>query len=541
MSREQMSYDVVIVGAGPAGLSAAIRLKQANAQLSVCVLEKAADISGHILSGAVFETRALDELLPDWSSRQAPLDIPVNHDELYFLSAAKAWRVPTWLLPKTLHNRGNYIISLGKLCRFLAEQATALGVEIYPGFAAAEILYGPQGQVTGVATGDMGVAKDGSHKANYTPGMELLAKYTVFAEGCRGSLAEQLMARFQLRQDACPQTYGLGIKEIWQVDPALHQTGKVVHTAGWPLDNQTYGGSFIYHLQDHQIAIGFVVGLDYQNPYLDPFAEMQRFKTHPAIKPLLVGGKRLAYGARALNEGGLQALPHLVFPGGLLVGCTAGFLNVAKIKGNHTAMKSAMLAADSIVKAMATGLPCEQPLHSYPAAIKASWLYQELHQVRNFRPWFRKLGLTLGTLVAGLELKLFKGKVPWTLKHHVSDRDCTQLAKKSAKMDYPKADGVISFDRSSSVYLANLHHDEDQPVHLHLKNPAKAIDESYALYDSPEQRYCPAGVYEIVDGPRLHINAANCVHCKTCDIKDPTHNIVWTVPEGGSGPNYSNM
>lgn len=541
MSREQMTYDVIIVGAGPAGLSAAIRLKQANTELSVCVLEKAAEVSGHILSGAVFETRALDELLPDWQTRQAPLEVAVKQDELYFLSARKAWRVPHWLLPKTLQNQGNYIISLGQLCRFLAEQASQLGVEIYPGFAAAEILYGTEGQVIGIITGDMGIAKEGSHKANYTQGMELHGKYTLFAEGCRGFLAEQLMDRYQLRQDACPQTYGLGIKEIWEIDPAKHQPGKVVHTAGWPLDNQTYGGSFIYHLQNNQIAVGFVIGLDYHNPHLDPFGEMQRFKTHPAIKPLFAGGKRLAYGARALNEGGLQALPNLVFPGGLLVGCAAGFLNVAKIKGSHTAMKSAMLAADTIVAAIAKGLSPTLPLSDYPEAIKASWLYQELHQVRNFRPWFRKLGLTLGTLVAGLELTLFKGKVPWTLRHSVSDRDCTRLAAQAPKIDYPKADGVISFDRASSVYLANLHHEEDQPIHLRLKDGAKAIDDSYARYASPEQRYCPAGVYEIVEGPRLQINAANCVHCKTCDIKDPTNNIVWTVPEGGSGPNYSNM
>lgn len=545
MTRDIMTYDVVIIGAGPAGLSAAIRLKQLQPDAQVCVLEKASEVGGHILSGAVFEPAALSALFPDWQERGAPLCVPVTDDELWLLSAKKAWRVPHWLLPQQLRNDGNYIISLANLCRWLAEQATDLGVEIYPGFAASAILYNDQQQVIGVRTGDMGVAKDGSPKENYAPGMDLQAKYTLFAEGCRGSLSEQIIRQFHLDRDACPQTYGLGIKEIWQVAPELHRPGKVVHTAGWPLDNKTYGGSFIYHLDHHQIAVGFVTGLDYQNPYLDPFKEMQRFKTHPHIKPLFANATRLSYGARALNEGGLQSMPHLVFPGGLLIGCAAGFLNVPKIKGSHNAMKSALLAATTVAQALSQAADPSIPLEAYPAALKQADLYQELYQVRNFRPWFRKLGLRLGTLVAGIELKIFQGRVPWTLKHTLTDRASTQKASAAKVIDYPKADGVVSFDRSSSVYLANLRHDEDQPCHLTLREPTQAIADNYHLYAAPEQRYCPAGVYEIIETPdnavRLQINAANCVQCKTCDIKDPTDNIVWTVPEGGSGPNYPNM
>ena len=545
MTRETMAYDVVIVGAGPAGLSAAIRLKQLNSEISVCVLDKGSEVGAHILSGAVFETSALDELIPDWQALGAPVTVKVRKDQFYFLSEKKAWSVPNWLLPKQLHNDGNYIISLANLCRWLSAYATDLGVDIFPGFAASEILYNALNQVIGVITGDMGVNKENLPKDNHAPGMELHAKYTLFAEGCRGSLSEQLMKRFDLRLDACPQTYGLGIKEIWQVDSTVHQPGKVVHTAGWPLDNATYGGSFIYHLDHSQVAVGFVTGLDYSNPYLDPFAEMQRFKTHPAIKPLFNNAKRLGYGARALNEGGLQSIPALVFPGGLLIGCAAGFLNVAKIKGSHNAMKSAMLAASAVADALRTHADSAIPLHAYPDALKQSSIYQELHTVRNFRPWFSKLGLYWGTLIAGLELKLFQGRVPWTLKHRQTDRACTLKASQATPIAYPKADGVVSFDRSSSVYLANIRHDEDQPIHLTLRDSAKAITQSYQDYASPEQRYCPAGVYEIVrdtqQQPRLQINAANCVHCKTCDIKDPTDNIVWTVPEGGSGPNYVDM
>jgi electron-transferring-flavoprotein dehydrogenase len=541
---ESMEFDVLIIGGGPAGLAAGIKLRQLSQELSVCVIEKSSEIGAHILSGAVIETRALDELIPDWKAKDAPLNIRVTEERFLLLTKNRSWRVPTWMLPKELQNPGNYAASLGNLCRWLAEQATALGVQIYPGFAAAKILYNENKQVAGVVTGEMGVAKDGAHKPEYAEGIELRAKYTLFAEGCRGSLSEQLMTHFNLRRDSCPQTYGIGIKELWEIQPELHRPGLVQHSAGWPLDNRTYGGSFLYHLENHQVAVGFVVGLDYRNTFLDPYQEMQRFKTHPQIKPLFAGARRIAYGARALNEGGFQSIPQLTFPGGALIGCAAGFLNVAKIKGSHTAMKSGMLAAEAVHQALQQDPTGNLGLENYQQMLRRSWVYQELHAARNFRPFFR-IGLWAGILLGGLELKLFRGKTPWTLRFKRSDRACTQKASQCQKMNYPKPDGVVTFDRMSSVYLSNIKYHENQPVHLVLHNPAKSIEISYKLYDAPEQRYCPAGVYEIVmdesKQPRLQINAANCVHCKTCDIKDPANNILWTVPEGGSGPNYPNM
>jgi electron-transferring-flavoprotein dehydrogenase len=557
MEREFMEFDVVIVGAGPAGLAAAIRLRQLSAEagheVSVCVLEKGSEVGAHILSGAVMEPRALNELLPDWQERGAPLNTPVSGEKFLMLTEKRAFSVPIWALPGQMHNHGNYIVSLGNVCRWLAEQAEALGAEIYPGFAAAELLSDDQGRITGVATGDMGIAKDGSEKAGFERGMELRAKYTLFAEGCRGSLAKQLFERFHLRENCDPQTYGIGIKELWDLDPAKHQQGTVIHTAGWPMDNRTWGGSFIYHLENNQAAVGgsfiyhlennqaavgYVVGLDYRNPHLSPFEEMQRFKTHPAIRPIFEGAKRVAYGARALNEGGLQSIPKLVFPGGALIGCSAGFLNVPKIKGSHNAMKTGMLAAEAAFGA----------LKAYPEAFRSSWVYQELHKARNFRPAFAKWGLWPCLAYGGFELKLLGGRVPWTFRQTHEDHTRLKPAASSPKIEYPRPDGTLTFDRLSSVYISNTNHEEDQPVHLvlRLRDQAVAVDHNLALYDAPEQRYCPAGVYEIVrddDGgnPQLQINAQNCVHCKTCDIKDPTQNINWVTPEGGGGPNYPNM
>ncbi len=540
VEREQMEYDVVVVGAGPSGLAAAIRLKQlaaeAGSELGVCVVEKGSEVGAHILSGAVFEPRALNELIPDWRERGAPLNTPATDDRFLFLTKKHAIRLPT---PPQMHNHGNYIVSLGNVCRWLARQAEELGVEIYPGFAAAEVLYDEHGRVRGVATGDMGIGKDGEPTDRYTPGVELLARETLFAEGCRGSLTKTLVERFHLREGHDPQTYAIGLKELWEVAPEQHQPGLVVHTTGWPLDNSTYGGSFLYHLEDRQVFVGFVIGLDYQNPYLNPFEEFQRFKTHPAIRPFFEGGRRISYGARALNEGGLQSIPQLDFPGGALIGCAAGFVNVPKIKGSHTAMKSGMVAAETVFARLTSGS------HGRVRdAVQNSWIWDELHSVRNIRPSFR-LGLLGGLAYSAFDTYVMRGNAPWTFHHHP---DHTQLvpASQMPRIEYPRPDGKVSFDRLSSVFISNTNHEEDQPPHLKLRDPAKAIAINYRFYDSPEQRYCPAGVYEIVDqesvgGPRLQINAQNCVHCKTCDIKDPQQNIDWVVPEGGGGPNYPNM
>tara|TARA_B100001123_G_scaffold285424_1_gene318121 strand:+ start:4901 stop:6556 length:1656 start_codon:yes stop_codon:yes gene_type:complete len=545
--RESMEYDVLIVGAGPAGLGAAIRLRQLakenDQDLSVCIIEKGSEVGAHILSGAVLETRALDELIPDWKTLGAPINTPVQDEEFHILTAANSIKIPNFGLPKELRNHGNFIISLGNLCRWLATQAEELGVEIYPGFAAAEILTDTHGTVIGVATGDMGIDRDGQNKPSFERGIELRAKYTLFAEGCRGSLSKVLGDRFNLRSDESPQTYGIGLKELWEVDPSVHRPGLVMHTAGWPMNLQTYGGSFLYHLNDNLVAVGFVVGLDYQNPHLSPFDEFQRFKAHPTIRPTFMGGKRIAYGARAINEGGFQSIPQLIFPGGALIGCSAGFLNVAKIKGSHTAMKSGMLAAEATFKALREGRSGDE-LSDYPQTLKSSWIHKELYRVRNFRPAFR-YGLLAGLLYGAIDLKLFGGKLPWTLRHKHADHLSLQPAARCKSIEYPKPDGEVSFDRLSSVFLSNTNHEENQPVHLRLAQPSTAIDHNLLLYDAPEQRYCPAGVYEIVQeeggDPRLQINAQNCVHCKTCDIKDPTQNINWTVPEGGGGPNYPNM
>jgi len=547
IQRDSMEFDVLVVGGGPAGLGAAIRLKQLaterGAELSVCVIEKGSEIGAHTLSGAVMDPRALDELLPDWKARGAPLETTVTADEVLFLTERKAYATPTGLIPPNLQNHGNYIVSLGNVVRWLGQQAEALGVDIYPGFAAAEILYDAAGAVRGVATGNMGVGRDGQPTDAFQPGMELLAKYTLFAEGSRGHLGRQLIGRFGLDAGRDPQAYGIGIKELWEVEPERHRKGLVVHTAGWPLDNHTYGGSFLYHYDDNKVSVGFVVGLAYRNPWLSPFEEFQRYKTHPAIRGTFEGGKRLSYGARAITAGGLVSLPKTVFPGGALIGCDAGFLNASRIKGSHAAIKTGMLAAEAAFEAIAAGRSADE-LTAYPEAFRKSWLHDELWQARNFKQWMGK-GLVLGTLMVGIEQRVLSGVFPWTLRHRHSDHESLRPASEFEPIVYPKPDGKLTFDKLSSVFISNTNHEENQPVHLTLKDPSVPVSVNLATYAGPEQRYCPAGVYEYVksdDGAdRLQINAQNCVHCKTCDIKDPTQNIVWVVPEGGGGPNYPGM
>lgn len=548
--REVMEFDVVIVGAGPAGLATAIRLRQraieAGRELSVCVLEKGSEPGAHVLSGAVMDPRALTELFPDWAERGAPLKQKVTRDEFLFLSETGARTTPHALLPECFHNEGNYIISLGEVTRWLAQQAEALEVAIFPGFAAAEVLYGDDGAVIGVATGDMGIEKDGSIGPAFERGMALQAKYTVFAEGARGHLGRQLISRFKLDEGKDPQAYGIGIKELWQIDPAKHEPGLVVHAAGWPLDTDTYGGAFLYHADGGKVAIGYVVGLDYRNPWLSPFEEFQRFKTHPSIRKHLEGGTRIGYGARAITAGGLMSLPKTVFPGGALVGCEAGYLNVSRIKGSHAAIKTGMLCADAAFDALVADRQHDE-LSAYPAAFETSWLHDELKLSKNFKQWFKK-GQTVATLMTGIEQwllpKLGVRNPPWTLRHSIPDHACLEPASKHARIAYPKPDGVLTFDRLSSVFLSSTNHDENQPSHLTLKDASIPVKVNLAEYAGPEARYCPAGVYEFVgDGndARLQINAQNCVHCKTCDIKDPTQNIVWVTPQGGGGPNYSGM
>ena len=548
--RETMEYDVLVVGAGPGGLAAAIRIKQIAAEqgkeVSVVVLEKGSEPGAHILSGAVMDPRAITELMSDWKERGAPLNQPVTGDDVLFLSEKGAWRTPDWLVPEPMHNEGNYVISLGNVVRWMAQQAEAMGVEIFPGFPAAEVLYNDDGCVKGVATGNQGIGRNGEPAQDFQLGMELHAKYTLFAEGARGHLGRQLIAKYKLDDGRDPPSWSIGIKELWEIDPAKAKPGLVVHTAGWPVDAHTFGGGFLYHMEDNKVTLGYVLGLDYRNPWMSPFEEMQRWKTHPRIREVLEGGKRLGYGARAINNGGLQSLPKPVFPGGVLLGCDAGFMNAARIKGSHAAIKSGMLAAEATYAAVAAGRQHDE-LSAFPEAFEKSWLHEELNASRNFKPWFKK-GLWIGSLMTGIEQwllpKLGVKSPPWTLHRDQPDHACLLPADQCEKIDYPKPDGKLTFDRLSSVFLSNTNHAEDQPSHLVLKDATVPVTVNLARYAGPESRYCPAAVYEFVDegtGPRLQINAQNCVHCKTCDIKDPTQNIVWVTPEGGGGPNYVNM
>lgn len=546
MDREYMDYDVVVVGAGPSGLSAACRLKQLNPEISVCVVEKGSEVGAHILSGAVLEPSALNELFPDWKTMGAPVTTPVTEDHIFvFTGAEKQLKVPSIFAPKTMHNKGNYVISLGNLCRWLAQQAENLGVEVFPGFAASEILYGPCGEVTGIATGDMGISHSGEQKDSYMQGMELRAKYTLFSEGCRGHLGKQLIRKYQLDKDKDPQHYGIGIKELWKVPDELHKPGLVVHTAGWPLDeSKTLGGGFLYHLEDNQVAVGLITNLSYSNPHLSPYDEFQRYKHHPQIKKHLEGGERLTYGARAIVKGGLQSQPKMSFPGGILIGDDAGTLNFAKIKGSHTAMKSGMIAAETVSAALEKG-ENNTDLQDYALAYKNSWAYKELYKQRNFGPAQHKFGSILGSAYAFIDLNLFNGLLPWTMRDKVADHETLKPADQCPVIEYPKYDGKLSFDKASSVFMSNTNHEEDQPCHLVLTDPDLPISKNLALYDEPAQRYCPAGVYEIVSSEqgekKFQINAQNCVHCKTCDIKEPSQNINWITPEGAGGPNYPNM